>query len=99
MVEKEVKMTPKEAVEYIRNNVKVGDTLEISYNRVFAPGEVLAIHNEDPETGEGLRVDLQLNGKILNQNVSVDFKEMEDEIVEICHIKDGSEDKLIIEFY
>ena len=40
---KEVEMTFDEAVEYIRNNVHVRDTLEVSYNRIFAPGEVLGI--------------------------------------------------------
>ncbi|OWT33103.1 hypothetical protein BGI41_04125 [Methanobrevibacter sp. 87.7] len=96
-MEKEIKMTPDEAVEYIRNNVNVGDTLELSYNRIFAPGEVLGVVSEDSETGEGLRVNLQLNGDILNQNIEVDFKEIKDEIVEIRHITD--EDDITIEFY
>ena len=51
---KEVEMTFDEAVEYIRNNVHVKDTLEVSYNRIFAPGEVLGITEEDEVTGEGL---------------------------------------------
>ena len=33
---KEVQMTFDEAVEYIRENVHVRDTLEVSYNRIFA---------------------------------------------------------------
>ena len=96
-MEKEVKMTPDEAVEYIRNNVNVGDTIELSYNRIFAPGEVLSVIGEDPETGEGLRINLQLNGEILNQNIEVDLNEVKDEIVEIRHIND--EDDRTIEFY
>ena len=68
MVE-ELLMSVDEAIEYVRNNVNVGDTLEVSYNRIFAPGEVLGITEEDEETGEGLRVGLQLNGEILNQAV------------------------------
>ena len=39
----ELVMTVDEAIEYVRNNVNVGDTLEISYNRIFAPGEVLSV--------------------------------------------------------
>ena len=90
MVE-EIEMTVEDAVEYVRNNVQVGDTLEISYNRIFAPGEVLTIIEEDEETGEGLRVGLQLNGEILNQAIEVDFKEIADDLLEMRHIQDDKE--------
>ena len=94
MVE-EVQMTFEEALDYVKNVVEVGDTLEISYNRIFAPGEVLGFTEEDEETGEGYRVGLQLNGKILNQAVELDFKEIEDDLIEMRHITDDKE--LIIE--
>ena len=84
---KEIKMSADE--EYVRNNVQIRDILEISYNRIFAPGEVLNIISEDEETGEGLRVSLQLNGEILNQAVDVDFNEIKDDLLELRHIKDG----------
>ena len=82
-------MSAEEAIEYVRENVQIRDFLEISYNRIFAPGEVLNIISEDEETGEGLRVSLQLNGEILNQVVDVDFKEIKDDLLELRHIKDG----------
>lgn len=82
-------MSAEEAIEYVRENVQIRDILEISYNRIFAPGEVLNIISEDEETGEGLRVSLQLNGEILNQVVDVDFKEIKDDLLELRHIKDG----------
>ena len=85
---KEIKMSA-EAIEYVRENVQIRDILEISYNRIFAPGEVLNIISEDEETGEGLRVSLQLNGEILNQVVDVDFKEIKDDLLELRHIKEG----------
>ena len=85
MVE-ELQMTVEEVVEYVRNNVKVNDTLEISYNRIFAPGDVLGITEEDEVTGEGLRIGLQLNGEILNQAVEIDLKEIADDLLEIRHI-------------
>lgn len=94
MVE-EIQMTCDDAIEYIRNNVKVKDILEVSYNRIYAPGEVLGITEEDEETGEGLRVGLQLNGEILNQSVEIDFKEIADDLIELRHINDEKE--LIIE--
>ena len=52
---------------------------------------------KDEETGEGLRVSLQLNGEILNQVVDVDFKEIKDDLLELRHIKG---DKItIVEVY
>ena len=97
MVE-ELSMSVDEAIEYIRNNVEVGDTLEISYNRIFAPGEVLGITEEDEETGEGLRVNLQLNGEILNQAVEIDFNEIYDDLLEMNHITDDKEVIIEIDF-
>ncbi|MBE6500499.1 MAG: DUF2097 domain-containing protein [Methanobrevibacter thaueri] len=92
---KEVEMSLEEAIEYVRNNVEVKDILEISYNRIFAPGEVLGITEEDEVTGEGLRVGLQLTGEILNQSIEVDFKEIGEDLIEMRHIHDDEE--LIIE--
>ena len=78
-------MSAEEAIEYVRENVQIRDILEISYNRIFAPGEVLNIISEDEETGEGLRVSLQLNGEI------------KDDLLELRHIKG---DKItIVEVY
>ena len=94
MVE-EVQMTFDEAVEYVKNEVEVGDLLEVSYNRIFAPGEVLGFTEEDEMTGEGYRVGLQLTGKILNQCVELDFNELVDDLIELRHITDDKE--LIIE--
>ena len=90
MVE-EVQMTLEEAIEYVRNEVHVTDVLEISYNRIFAPGEVLGITEEDEVTGEGLRVGLQLSGEILNQSIEVDFNEIGEDLLEMRHIHDGKE--------
>ena len=94
----EILMSVDEAIEYVRNNVKVGDTLEISYNRIFAPGEVLGITEEDEETGEGLRVNLQLNGEILNQAVEIDFNEIYDDLLEMNHIAEDKEVIIEIDF-
>lgn len=94
MVE-EIQMTLEEAIEYVRNEVQVRDILEISYNRIFAPGEVLGITEEDEMTGEGLRVAMQLNGEILNQSIEVDFNDIGEDLIEMRHIRDDKE--LIIE--
>lgn len=93
----EVVMSVDDAIEYIRNNVEINDILELSYNRIFAPGEVLNILEEDEVTGEGLRVSLQLTGEILNQTVEVDFNEIRDDLLEFTHIHDGVEKTIEIE--
>ena len=93
---KEVQMTVDEAIEYVRNNVHVRDTVEVSYSRIFAPGEVLGITEEDEMTGEGLRLGLQLNGEILNQAVEIDFNEIRDDLLEIRHIRDDDEEEEIV---
>ena len=94
----ELLMSVDDAIEYVRNNVKVGDTLEISYNSIFAPGEVLSVLEEDEETGEGVRVNLQLNGEILNQAVEIDFKEIYDDLLEMNHISGDKEVIIEIDF-
>lgn len=88
-------MTLEETVEYVRNNVHVQDVFEVSYNRIFAPGEVLGLTEEDEVTGEGLRVGLQLTGEVLNQAIEIDLHQIGDDLLEIRHIHDGEE--IIIE--
>lgn len=94
--DKVVILEPEDIIEYVRDNVKINDILEVSYNRIYAPGTVLGLTPEDPETGAGLTVTVQLNGEILNQTVDIDLKLIKDEILEIRHMPEGNEDKLVI---
>ena len=91
----EVEMSFDEALEYVKTKVNVGDVLELSYNRIFAPGEVLGFTEEDDMTGGGFRVSLQLNGEILNQSIEIDFDEIKDDLIEMRHITDDKE--LVVE--
>lgn len=91
----EVEMSFDEALEYVKTKVNVGDVLELSYNRIFAPGEVLGFTEEDDMTGEGFIVSLQLNGEILNQSIEIDFDEIKDDLIEMRHITDDKE--LVVE--
>lgn len=91
----EVEMSFDEALEYVKTKVNVGDVLELSYNRIFAPGEVLGFTEPDEVTGEGFRVGLQLTGEILNQSIELDFNELEDDLIEMRHITDDKE--LVVE--
>jgi hypothetical protein len=92
---KELVLTVDEAIDYIKNNVKVYDTLEISYNRIFAPGEVLNLIPEDEVTEEGFRIDLQLNGEVLSQTVTIDFDEIKDDLLEFRHIHNDDEEVIV----
>mgnify|MGYP004444533871 FL=1 len=94
---KEIQISADDAINYIRDNVQIRDTLELSYNRIFAPGEVLNILEEDEVTGEGIRISLQLNGEILNQTVEIDLNEIKDDLIEFRHIKDDNEIVIEIE--
>ena len=91
----EVEMSFDEALEYVKTKVNVGDVLELSYNRIFAPGEVLGFTAADDMTVEGFRVSLQLNGEILNQSIEIDFEEIKDDLIEMRHITDDKE--LVVE--
>jgi hypothetical protein len=103
IIVKEIRMEPDEIIEYVRENVKKDDIFELAYNRVFAPGVVLGLTEEDEETGEGLRIGLQLTGKVLSDTVEIDLHKLKDEIVEIRHIPTGDPDDeenlVVIEAY
>ena len=43
---KTITMDCDDAINYIRENVIVNDKLELSYNRVFTPCEVIALDTE-----------------------------------------------------
>ena len=100
---KELRMEPDEIIEYVRENVKKDDIFELAYNRIFAPGVVLGLTEEDEETGVGLRIGLQLTGKVLSDTVEIDLHKLKDEIVEIRHIPTGDPDDeenlVVIEAY
>ncbi|MGO9387981.1 MAG: DUF2097 domain-containing protein [Methanobacterium sp.] len=89
-MEEELILKADEALDYVRNNVEIFDVLELSYNRVFVPAEVIDI---DRDTENSLNLMLQMNGEIINDTVELDLVEVKDELLEIRHIRD---DKLTI---
>jgi hypothetical protein len=89
-MEEELILKADEALDYVRNNVEISDVLELSYNRVFVPAEVIDI---DLDTENSLKLMLQMNGEIINDTVELDLVEVKDELLEIRHIRD---DKLTI---
>lgn len=94
-MEKKLTMDCDDAIDYIRNNVKIYDTLELSYHRVFTPGEVINIEEYDCEDRKTCRVIVQVEGS-LGTSVEVDMEEIKDDLIEIKHLPLGEEDPTII---
>ncbi|MTK63160.1 MAG: DUF2097 domain-containing protein [Methanobacterium sp.] len=86
-MEKEITLNQDELIEYVKNEVKTYDTLEISYNRVFLPTEVIDVeHYVDENELESLNLVLQVNGELLNDTIQLDLVEIKEEVVEVRHI-------------
>ena len=61
---KTIKMDCDEAIDYVRNNVKEYDDLELSYNRVFTPGEVIGIDTEEKSGEPACKLMVQVSSDI-----------------------------------
>lgn len=97
MLERTLTMDCEDAINYVEKNVKVYDVLELSYHRIFMPGEVLSIDKEDRKGKKSFRVMIQVAGDLVSQSVEVDLEEVKDDLVEIKHIpKNGEEATIII---
>ena len=89
IMESEIILNPDEVMEYVKNEVEQYDILEISYNRIFVPAEVLDVEHDEEE--ESLNLLLQLKGELLNDTVRLDLIQIKDDILEIRHIKNENE--------
>ena len=94
-MEEEIILKTYEVIDYIKDNVETHDILEISFNRVYAPGEVLGIQMEEEFGEEYLEVTLHLKGELINQTVRINMHAIMDELIEIRHIQ-NDESKIII---
>ena len=89
---KELKLTTKEAVNYLKENVKIHDNIEISYNRIFAEGEVLNVDFSKYFGEPGFKMLVSLDESDLGATIEIDIYEVEDDIIEFIHYpKDGEE--------
>lgn len=96
-MEKEIKLNSDDALEYVKNNVNNYDTIEISFNRIFLPGEVLNIEIDEEEKIDSLNLMIQLNGELVNDTIQVDLVRIKDDILEIRHIQNEKSTVIIIE--
>lgn len=95
-MKEEIILEPEKALEYVKLNVKKGDVLELSYNRVYAPGDVLDVSIEDCFGEKNIIVSLHLNGDLVNDVVRINLNDIEDDLVEIGHITDEKETIIVI---
>ncbi len=94
---KTITMDCDDAIDYVRKNVKVYDTLELSYNRVFTPGEVIAIDTEEESGDKNCKLMVQLSSEILGSTVDIDLEEVKEDLVELKHTpQDGKNTTIII---
>ena len=78
--------------QFIVDNFSEEALIELSFNRVFIPGILLNINNDDD-----LILTLQLQGQLLHQTVDVNIDEIKSEIVEIRYTSVDEEINLLIE--
>ena len=87
---KELELTTPEAVNYLKENLKIHDVLEISYNRIFAEGEVLNVDFSKYFGKPGFKLLISLDESELGATVEIDVYEVEEDIIEFIHKpKDG----------
>jgi hypothetical protein len=94
-MEKEITLKAEEVIEYIKTNVEHHDTIEISYNRIYAPGTVLGIEEDVIDGEEALNLTIHLNGEIVNDTVEVNMHAIKDDILEIRHTR-GEKSTVIV---
>ena len=94
---KELELTTKDAVNYLKENVKIHDRIEISYNRIFAEGEVLNVDFSEYFGKPGFRLLVSLDESALGATIEIDVYEVEEDIIEFIHYpKNGEEVEVTI---
>lgn len=77
--------------DYILENFSEDSLVEISFNRVFIPGILLNINDDDE-----LILTLQLQGQLLHQTVDINIDEIKSEVVEIRYTNMDEEINLVV---
>ncbi|WP_298524126.1 DUF2097 family protein [uncultured Methanobrevibacter sp.] len=89
---KEIELTTKEAVKYLKENVKIHDRIEIAYNRVFAVGEVLNVDFSEYYGEPGFKLLISMDESDLGSTIEIDVYEFEEDIIEFVHYPQDGED-------
>ena len=88
---KSIELPTKEAVIYLKENVKIHDKIEISYNRIFAEGEVLNVDFSKYFGEEGFKLLVLLEESDLGSTIEIDVYEVQDDIIEFIHYPQDGE--------
>lgn len=88
---KELELSTKDAVKYLKEHVKIHDKIEISYNRIFAEGEVLNVDFSKYFDKLGFRLLVLLEESDLGATIEIDVYEVEDDIIEFTHYPKNGE--------
>ncbi len=92
IVMKEIELTAEDAVKYLKENVKMHDRIQISYNRIFAEGEVLNVDFSEYFGKPGFKMLVSLDESDLGAAVEIDIYEYAEDIIEFVHYpKNGEE--------
>ena len=89
---KTLELTTEKAVEYLKDNIKIHDKIEISYNRIFAEGEVLNVDFSEYFGEPGFRLLVSLDESDLGATIEIDVYEVEEDIIEFVHYPKNGED-------
>ncbi|MBP3790805.1 MAG: DUF2097 domain-containing protein [Methanobrevibacter sp.] len=89
---KNIELTTEEAVNYLKENVKIHDGIEISYDRIFAEGEVLNMDFSDYFGKPGFKMLVSLDESALGATIEIDVYEVEEDIIEFIHYPKDGED-------
>ena len=89
---KTLELTINNAIAYLKENVKIHDLLEISYNRIFAEGEVLNVDFSEYFGKPGFKLLVSLDESDLGGTIEIDVYEVEDDIIEFTHYPKNGED-------
>lgn len=79
---KKLELSVDEAVDFLKENIKIHDTLEISYNRIFAEGEVLNIDFSKYFNEQGFKILVSLDSDSINPTIEIDVYEVKDDLIE-----------------
>ena len=96
-MEEEIILKSDKVIEYLKDNVVEHDTIELSYNRIYAPGTVLGISLEEIDGDESLLIRLHLNGELVNDTVEVNIHAIKDDIIEIRHTRGEDSTVIVVE--
>ena len=82
---KNLELTTGEAVKYLKENLKIHDKIELSYNRIFAEGEILNVDFSKYFGEPGFKILISLDESELGATVEVDVYEVQEDIIEFVH--------------